>query len=117
MDATETLVSNSRISAVVLGREDDFALFWLNDEPISAAASADATARGLRYCGVIALSKAGEIAVELEPGDTEAALCIARASTAFALRAVEEIRRTVRGASDSAAWCAKLYALKDPRTS
>jgi hypothetical protein len=113
MDA-ETLVTSSRISAVVLGRENDFALFWLNDA-VTDTARANATARGLRYCGVIALSKAGEIAVALEQGDTEAALCIARASSAFALRVIEELRRSV-GKSDAVAWLENLHNLKDPRT-
>ncbi len=111
MDATEKLISNSKISVGVMGKADgDFILFQL-DKPLDLTAFADATERGFGYCGTLAVME-GRAVVEPAP-QPEATRALLLASLEFARTVAEHLRPEPQG--DAVVWLESLYRLPDAR--
>ena len=111
MDATEKLVSNSKISVGVMGKADgEFILFQL-DKPLDLTAFADATERGFGYCGTLGVVD-GRAVVE-PASQPEAARALLLALLEFARTVAEHLRPALKG--DAATWLESLYQLPDTR--
>jgi hypothetical protein len=105
MDAQETLVFNSTVTAAVLGRGEQFALVYL---PYSQAEAFQYGKEGFRYAGVVGLLN-GKVEIVSEP-DLEARILTLLAALRFAQDLIPSAAN-----DDSVEWLTKLHALEDPR--
>jgi hypothetical protein len=104
MDASEKLLLQSKVSAVVLGCRDQFVLVPLDG--LLPQASLDlAKARGYSYAGVVCVVNDQ---VEIEGPERELLL---RAAVPFAEYVVAKRTAT----DDSVTWCESRRRLEDPR--
>jgi len=110
MDAEEQLVWDAEISAVILGKGEEFVLIPLDGTPTPAFLEL-AKARGYEYCGVAAY-KDGQCSASCErnPGAVHTVMC---ASFAFARYVAAKTHLKPEG--DGADWLERLATLVDPR--
>jgi hypothetical protein len=110
MDTMEQFVTRSTCTAVVLGRDNQFLLAYLDGKAIPDADRELANARGYLFCGLVGLI-GGKIEIECEPF-SDAEVIVLYAALAFA----QNLQGTpTKG--DSVSWCESLASLKDPRGS
>ncbi len=121
MDIYE-LVSQSTITAAVLGNGEDFLLVRVDkDYPGKDRDVERAVARGLFYCGTLGWN-GSEMSVALEP-DPDTLQPMRLAAEGFGVlvarlttpQSPAESEPEVVQAGDSVGWCEKLYALPDAR--
>jgi hypothetical protein len=105
MDAQQQVAWDCSISAVVLGKGEEFVLCPL-DAP-TPASEALARARGYEYAGVFGF-RDGQESMSCEPG-MERTMCAA----AFAFAEFVHARLTPKG--DGVDWLERLYRLPDTR--
>lgn len=111
LDPQQQLVWDSEISAVVLGKGEQYFLIPLHfNEHAQAVTLSIARERGYAYCGVMGF-KDGQCAVKCEPG-MELTMCAA--AFGFALLHVAP-KLSAAQTDDSLDWLTKLHALKDER--
>jgi hypothetical protein len=112
MDTQERLVSESEVSAAVLGRGGkDFVLIRLDGNRGSdATALAEARSRGFFYCGALGITE-GQPSAECSCPD--AALTMMHAALSFAQEM--GVAGRLRPKDDSARWLEELYRLPDTR--
>ena len=109
MDAMETFVTRSTITAAVLGRGNQFLLAYLNEKAISESDRLLALERGYVFCGCIGLVD-GHVEVEHEP------FLEAKILTFYAaLRFAEDLHAPKTANSDAVSWLENLHKLEDPR--
>ncbi len=108
MDAHEQTVFESELAAAVMGKGEDFRLFWL-DGPLDDATTKDALDRGYEYAGVLAVINGQCHAKCAErPGAVQT---IVAAAVDFAQQVAEKLQPK----GDEVKFLERLYRLPDTR--
>jgi len=80
----KTLASRASICAMVVGRDQEFRLFYLHENNVDAELRAAAEA-GFRSCGLIGLLPNGRLEMQSEPDAPESLMLFARTEFLTAL--------------------------------
>lgn len=116
LDAVQQLVfdADKGTACVVLGKGEDeeITLVWLDEPgPVPQAVLADANARGLKLCGVLALVR-GQAVSRCERLDAEGFVFVTMLRAGLHYAQGLHARGLI---GDSVEWLERLYALEGPR--
>ncbi len=104
MDAHEQTVFEGELAAAVMGKGEDFRLFWL-DGPLDDSATKDALDRGFQYAGVLAVIN----------GQCHAK-CAVQTMVVAALDFAAHVAERLRPKRDEVEFLEQLYRRTDGRT-
>jgi hypothetical protein len=111
-ESARHLMQQSEFTVIVFGKGEDFVLLQANgnDEDSELSEAEDAGRRGMKFCGVLALTNEGPKA-DIAPDNLSAVHTMMFAEAAF-VRVVDRLKPK----DDSVEWLTRLFVLPDTRT-
>jgi hypothetical protein len=114
-ESQQQLMLESEFTVIVLGKGEDFVLLRANgdDNDSDVAEAADAAQRGMKFCGVLALTQDGEPKADLNPANPGAIYTMMFAGLAFVHLVVDRLKR--QQTDDFVRFAEGLHGLEDLR--
>jgi hypothetical protein len=108
------LILTSEYSVVVFGKGDDFTLLKCNDDASDVSEARDASQRGMRFCGVLALTEDGQAKADISPTNPAAVYTMMLAGFSFALMVADRMKQ--KQTDNFVRFAEGLHSLDDRRT-
>ena len=117
-ESQRQLMLESEFTVIVFGKGEDFVLLRANgdDNDSDVSGAADAAQRGMKFCGVLALTQDGQPKADLNPDNPGAIYTMMFAGLAFVHLVADRLKSQAQPKSDSAEWLTRLFVLPDDRT-
>ncbi len=114
-ESQRQLIRESEFTVVVLGKGEDFVLLRCNgnDDDSDVAEARDAGERGMRFCGVLALTQDGQLKADIDPRNISAVYTMTFARLAFVHLVADRLKQKPKG--DGVEWLTRLFVMPDTR--